>query len=450
MDVISRGTKSGFKLKYKRRVHKILYPGKIWEETPKRMKRFVIDNSSFLSTAHIPMMFGQKRFSYSTNTPAFMRYYNKLFMTYLPFVADSDKVPAKDMLRQFRRTKYSFRRSSSVIPEFGPDLKDRSVISFTFGKDSLLTYCVAEELGLDPVPIYVEEPELESQYENRHKRVLIERFEKEFGKKTMSFWNEAGLLRYYSYLKAKKTELGWCQQLTEYLIDLMPICNSLDARFVFFGNEYSCNDFYYNKEGMKCFPVYDQSTEWMLSMNRMMKKIDRRLNVMSLVEPLHEIAITKILHGRYGKHAKYQTSCFADKKKGQDSRWCHYCSKCGRMYTFLKANNIDPRLVGFSKNLFERQFANYYTLFSNGNARDVVPYDESGMGKDEQLFAFYLAYKNGARGYLINRFRKEHYHEARSREDEFHRKFFKVNKPLTITNGLRRKTLSIYREELEN
>ncbi len=113
-----------------------------------------------------------------------------------------------------------------------------------------------------------------------------------------------------------------------------------------------------------------------------------------------------------------------------------------------RANNSPVRSVGFSRNLFERQFMNYYTLFSNGNSRDTVPYDKSGMGKDEQLFSFYLAYKNGARGYLINRFRKEFLQEAKAREDEFHRKFFSIKKPLTIPNGLKKKTLSIYREEL--
>lgn len=448
MDVIARSIKSGFKVKYKRRVHRVVYPDRIWEKTPRKTKRFVIDNSSFLSTAHIPLMFGLKKFSYSTSPPAFMKHYKRLFMTYLPFVADIDGIPPAEMLKQFRKTKYSFRKRNPAMADLGTELQDRSVISFTFGKDSLLSYCVADELGLEPVPVFVEEPPFKYQFENVHKKALIEKFQKEFGKKTVSFWNEAGRLRYYNYLNVKKTELGWGQQLTEYFIDFLPICSSHNARFMVFGNEQSCNDFYTSKEGFRCYPAYDQSSEWMLSMSRMAKRIDRNLHVMSLVEPLQEIAITKILHSRYGNKAKYQTSCFADKKKGKDSRWCHYCSKCGRMYTFLKANNIDPRSVGFSRNLFERQFMNYYTLFSNGNSRDTVPYDKSGMGKDEQLFAFYLAYKNGAKGYLMNRFRKEFLQEAKAREDEFHRKFFSIKKPLTIPNGLKKKTLSIYREEL--
>ena len=67
--------------------------------------------------------------------------------------------------------------------------------------------------------------------------------------------------------------------------------------------------------------------------------------IVSLVEPLQEIAISKILYQRYPEIAKYQTSCHTDNVHAKNNRLCGHCSKCAWIYTFMKALNFDPKSV---------------------------------------------------------------------------------------------------------
>ena len=69
--------------------------------------------------------------------------------------------------------------------------------------------------------------------------------------------------------------------------------------------------------------------------------------------------------------------------------------------------------------------------------------------RDEQLFAFYLAYKNKNKGYLIDKFKKKFLKEALAREDELYNKFFKVHRAASIPTKIKRDINSIYKEELK-
>ena len=87
-----------------------------------------------------------------------------------------------------------------------------------------------------------------------------------------------------------------------------------------------------------------------------------------------------------------------------------------------------------------------YVLFSTKGAEDK--YDKAPESRDQQLLAFYMAYKNGAKGYAIEKFKKKFLKEATAREDELYKKFFKVHPALTLTPKLRKEVTSIYKEEL--
>jgi len=57
-------------------------------------------------------------------------------------------------------------------------LKEKALLLFSFGKDSLLTYGILDELGVSVIPIFMREPQ--SSFENAHKRKLAERFYKKY------------------------------------------------------------------------------------------------------------------------------------------------------------------------------------------------------------------------------------------------------------------------------
>ena len=79
----------------------------------------------------------------------------------------------------------------------------------------------------------------------------------------------------------------------------------------------------------------------------------------------------------------------------------------------------------------------------------MLGYDSKGLGRDEQLFAFYLAAKRGATGELIEKFKSEFWEEAVSREEEFRTEFFKIYKPVNIPPAIWKKIKPIFEEELK-
>jgi len=236
--------------------------------------------------------------------------------------------------------------------------------------------------------------------------------------------------------------------LTEYAFLLIPFLYNYGAKYLFFGNEQSCNQTYTSKDGYKCYPVFDQSVEWMQEINKILNiALGKKIHISSLVEPLHDMAIIKILHSRYPKFAKYQYSCFPDETAVNNfKRWCCNCSKCARLYIIFKALNINTKKLGFHNGMLSKNHMQFYSIFSSD--KDLSPYDSSGVGRDEQLLAFLLATKNKVKGELIDEFKKRFMKEVENREDELRKKFFSIHKSVTIPKKIKSKILPIYKEEL--
>jgi len=71
------------------------------------------------------------------------------------------------------------------------------------------------------------------------------------------------------------------------------------------------------------------------------------------------------------------------------------------------------------------------------------------VGRDEQLLAFYLAYKQGYKGELIDLFTKLYLKEAEKREKELREDYFGIHSTKTLPKELKDKLLNIYQEELK-
>lgn len=98
--------------------------------------------------------------------------------------------------------------------------------------------------------------------------------------------------------------------------------------------------------------------------------------------------------------------------------------------------------------MLSKNHMQHYSIFSSN--KNLSDYDASGVGKDEQLFAFLLATKNKVKGELIDEFKKKFMKEAEDREDELHKKFFSIHKSVTIPKKIKTKLLPIYKEELSD
>ncbi|PIR02590.1 MAG: hypothetical protein CO031_00600 [Candidatus Nealsonbacteria bacterium CG_4_9_14_0_2_um_filter_37_38] len=452
--------KNGIELNVNGNPFSINYPKNLWRKYPFLSQKLLAENLSFALTLHLPYILDINSLSYQMPEPLIKEVISEGFKNALPATAFSKSKKTSEILNKFSKIEYHFngeknrtyQGAQTKVWEGGgrvgvpPQRKTENVavMLFSFGKDSLLTYGVCNEIGIKTIPFYVKEPL--SPIEDYNKEILAKRFFEEFKKKVLFVENGAGQLRDF----INNDGYGWELNLAQFGLMGLPIAYVKKARYLFYSNEQSCNYKFLDQEGFWGYPAYDQTVEWILNLQRIVRVLGmKNLKVGSLIEPLHDLAIIRILHHRYPEIAKYQMSCGEDEPEMKNHRWCGNCSKCARVYIFLLANKINPKNLDFPTNMLQLKHKNKFALFEDGTEKSCG-YDKARLGRDEQLLAFYLAYKNSYEGELIDLFKKLYLKEAEKREKELKKKYFGIHSTTTVPNELREKTLRIFREELKN
>ncbi len=437
---------AGIQMEIGRKSYEIIYDSSVWKEFPEALRQNFADGLTYALTSHLTFL-NNNFLIYHFPTPLIEPYIYEALNFAMPetILVDSKARTSKvlQMLYNSRfqiefrgRPRYS--RPQKVIR----NTKNRAIIPFSFGKDSLLTFALCQELGIKPYPIFFREPKCA--FENKHKTRLADKFFDEFNVDVQFFPVSAGRLR-----QTTGDWWGWDTLLTQYTILLIPYIFSLRAKYFFWAHEQSCNEFFSDQEKYLVNPVFEQSISWLLTSNSMVKVMGCSTVISSLIEPIHEIAIMKILHHRYPEYAKYQMSCFSEEPTAKNRRWCGLCSKCARIYIYLLAVGVNPEKVGFKEDMLTEKKKYLYALFGTNNKGAGV-YDQSGLGRDEQLLGFYLAYKHGAKGKLMDIFKRDYFFEAKKREKELRQKFFGIHTTNSLSYDLKRRVLRIYQEELKN
>jgi len=438
-------TRTGLDIHFRGATYSISYPGEFWERYPREARDILFDNLVYSQTVHLPLTLGAKGIRYNVSPPYFgTQFFQNLVMDF-PSCADVDQTKTSEILKAFMDMKVSFRDYDIKIPRHVEETRDdSSVVSISFGKDSLCTWAVCDEIGLNPQLCYVVEPSLT--YEEKHKIVLGEAFRREFGVELNKIVHTAGSLRDGIHLGVGKTEFGWGLQSTEYALMILPIAHQFKSRYILIGNEQSCGEYYYDREGYICYPAYDQSHVWTVQIDSMTRQMTGSgVRTMSVIEPLNDIAVVYVLNKRYPDVAKYHMSCFVETEAGREKRWCQECSVCSKMYLLIVASGFDPKTVGLDRNMLTKECRDYFSLFGG---KSVQTYSLTGRGRDEQLFAFYLAWKSGDRSDLVREFARRFLDEAKEREDELYKTFFGIQDSITMPTHVRAKAVSIYKEAL--
>lgn len=445
----SENLENGFEIEFDSKTYLNEYPEGIWKKTPEKIRSFLVDNLALATTMHLGMIYAENKYiSYNTSRPFLESYFNQNFIFDLPSCAEVDDKSIPDELKKFLHIQFSFKDQIIKQPGNNPvENPFRALIGMSFGKDSLLTYAIADEIGLDPEMIYVVEQSLT--YEQKHKLNLAKKFKNEFGKELHVLKHETGKLRDYEYLRLAKSEYGWGLQNTEYALEFIPYAYSLQGKYILFGNEQSTSETYFeDKYNWKVYPCYDQTHEWTVQLNQITKMITANtVQTGSLIEPLMDMMIQRILIRRYPQYAKYQMSCFTENESGRDYHWCQECTVCAKMYLLCVASGMDPKKIGFTKNMLEKDNKSLFTIFGG---KSNLTYLNSGLGRKEQLFALYLASKNTTNGQLLEQFKESQlYSEAKEQEEDLRKIFMKIYDSISVPNELKYDIYSIYKEEFD-
>lgn len=437
----------GIEIKINNKVIRLRYPPSIWQRFPKVHRKILSQNIAYGHTFHLPYIFPSvKRMFYNIPVPLSESFFFKSFSLSLPSTAIMQKYKnlriTSNLLRRLFDIDFIFTNSKTDIPPYNRgSMSDHAIMPFTFGKDSLLTFALAKELGITVYPIYISEPDYP--YEEVIKKQLSEPFRKEFKVKIYFLKNSLGILREPSGW------FGWELQLTHYSLMLLPYVYAKRAGHILFSNEQSCDNTITDYDGFRCNPVFEQSHSWLLQNSLMTSLIGgNSLSIGSLIEPINELAIMKILHKRYPQIGKYQSSCDMEDKPKTNGRWCEICSKCARMYIFLLGLGINPKTVGFRHNLLANKYKPLYPVFDNKNIK-AYGYDQSEAGKDEQIFSYYLAYKKGFKGPLMRLFVRKYLRYALKHKKDFRKRFFGIHSSKTIPSEFKTKVMRIFHQELD-
>lgn len=420
-----------------------IYPVVIWKSVPIEIRLQLAQTISYFVTRHL-VLSKKATLEYLFPPPAarlLVDYGMFYSMAEAPFEFPEKKLTTSEVLKSVYNAEFSVRFQGIPLPISASQPRmvnnHHSFMPMSFGKDSLLTYALASELSLSPQPIFIEEPTCP--YQNKKKKDLLSSFNKEFKHQIITLQNTLGNLR-----QGNGMMWGWDMLLTQYTALILPFVYYHKAAYLFWSNEQSTNEQALNHEGFRINSTHEQSVQWTLHLNTLYRLFGVNTNISSLLEPLHELMILSILHNRYQKVGKYQLSCDEEKTS---HRWCGKCFECARVYLFFSALGIDPKSVGLEENMFTSDKEDLFYLFSKNRTTNHL--DIIFQSYSERLLAFYMAYKRGIKGALIDKFAKTLLPLVLRKKSSLIAKYFSLNSTDTIPKELRGPLLNIFNEELK-
>jgi hypothetical protein len=135
-----------------------------------------------------------------------------------------------------------------------------------------------------------------------------------------------------------------------YIFMFLPVFASQKIGNLLIGSEFDdprLSSFY---KGIKhYYGVYDQTQDFDLRMEEWYKKRMPGMRQWSAVRPISGLIVERILTNRYPIFARFQRSCHSCRFKNENILPCGDCSKCIGIILFLKANKVNPILMGYSE-----------------------------------------------------------------------------------------------------
>jgi len=235
------------------------------------------------------------------------------------------------------------------------------------GKDSLLSFGLLRELGYETHPIFVNES-------GRHWFTALNAY-RHFSAPapgaggpgggapavpgTARVWTSCDrlftwMLRHLPFIRPDFQDIRadiypirlWT--VAVFLFGALPLMKKRGIGRLVIGDEYDTT-LRVSHEGIPHYGgLYDQSRFFDNTLSRYFQRKGWGITQLSLLRPLSELLIEKILAERYPDLLTLQVSCHAAHKDGEWVRPCGQCEKCGRITSMLLAFGADPGRCGYT------------------------------------------------------------------------------------------------------
>ena len=285
--------------------------------------------------------------------------YVKKFLEPNPFItgeaADLPAVKQKNYLRATLDFVDGAMGSGGVSWRYKPAVRNRCVILSSGGKDSLLSYGLMREAGADVHPVFVNES-------GRHWFTALNAYRhfKETDDNTARVWvNSDRLFAWFlrrlpfvrqDFAAVRSDEYPirlWT--VAVFLFGALPIVLKRGAGRLLIGDEYDTTE-RRSFEGVTHYDgLFDQSRYFDNALSRYYLRKGWSVSQFSVLRPLSEMLIEKILVERYPELQVHQVSCHATHKEGERVKPCGKCEKCRRIVGMLTALGADPSRCGYTK-----------------------------------------------------------------------------------------------------
>mgnify|MGYP001566600371 CR=1 FL=1 len=433
------GIQPGFGGKYK-----VSYPKGVFNSLDDDGKKILAKNFTYTRTRPLTMV--ADRLVYKFSKPNCKELVDYGVVGDLPRISDFIKRDTQDLTNVIcDPAKITFtgqNKPEKLLPQRDTSNK-KAILALSFGKDSLLCYALLKEIGFDFQIVFGVEMESQNSGEYEFKNRIMKSFADEQGEEILLFKDTVDEM-YYAPVTDGLGEFENTNGMLAFALELIPFAFNHGAKYIVFGNEKNMDDSYINAYGTQAYPSFDQSSVYTQRENKQLANFtSNSIQVMSLVEPIYNLAEMKILNNRYPHLLKYMMSCSPD--EGSRSRWCYSCPMCAKSFLYLKAVGGDPRKIAFEEDFFRREYTELYPPFARNIKR---PYEKPPTVREEQLLAFLMAYQLGAKGDLITIFEQKFLQEAMIKEKDLRRQFLGIHVGPSIPKTLRRKIIPIYEEEL--
>jgi creatinine amidohydrolase/Fe(II)-dependent formamide hydrolase-like protein len=238
--------------------------------------------------------------------------------------------------------------------------RSRSAVLSSGGKDSLLTYGLMAELGEEIHPIFVNES-------GRHWFTALNahRYFVNNVANTTRVWTSSDrvfswMLRHLPFVRRDHANIRsdaypirlWTVPV--FIFGALPLLKKRGIGRLLIGDEYDTTQIASHRGIQHHSGLYDQGRHFDAAVTRYYHHKRWGVSQFSILRPLSELLIEKILAERYPHLLSQQVSCHATHTQDHRVMPCGKCEKCRRIVGMLQAIGIDPVACGYSPAQIDR------------------------------------------------------------------------------------------------
>ncbi len=425
---------------------KISYPKNFFDNLDSNSRQNLLANFTFNRTRQLGLYF--PKLSYNFPQPLIKKLTEFGINRDLPYINYGSKTKVSEQIKTLQKTKISFTKKNQspyILPIHQP-LRNNLILSMSFGKDSLLSYALCKEIGLTPKLVFVNDMATWNPGEAVLKYKILKDFSEEEKQEIIFVEDNSDDIYDKKNWRGINEDLAATNAMLAFALEIIPIAYHYRAKHIIFGNEKNLDDYYLEQENYRAYPSTDQSTLFMRQQNKYLSRLTQdNIKVSSLIKPLFNLAEMQIISQRYPYLFKYLMSCTSAKITNE--KGCCNCITCAWTYLYGQALGYDPRNLGLKENMFTKDKRRLFIIFNKkiNTVSEIIP-----NAREEQLLSFLLAMRRGAKGPLMEEFKKNFLAETLRKEKILRRRFFGVHSTEMIPEEYREKITNIYKQELKH